>query len=113
MQYQGSELLKILKAISNEKRLKIIEMLMEGRQCNCEISEALGLPLNLVSHHMRLLEKIGLVNGEREKTDARWIYYSIISSRMEEIQKIIHDYFDIRHLNSRSPMCNRKKPSGL
>ncbi len=76
------DLLPALKALSHPTRMSIFDMLMEGVQCSCEISERLGLAPNLVSYHMSVLEDAGLVESERDQNDARWIYYSVRQSAL-------------------------------
>jgi ArsR family transcriptional regulator len=71
------ELTAVLKALSEPNRLRIFAELMTGNSCNCELEETLGLPRNLLSHHLRVLSKAGLVNSRRDEVDGRWIYYSV------------------------------------
>ncbi len=55
-----------LKALAEPKRLLILHLLMEGVQCNCELGEALDMAPNLISHHLSVLRKAGLVDVERD-----------------------------------------------
>ncbi len=55
-----------LKVLAEPKRLHIIHLLLEGVQCNCELGDALDVPPNLVSHHLRVLREAGLVDMERD-----------------------------------------------
>lgn len=71
------ELTAVLKALADPNRMRIFAELMEGDSCNCELQERLGLAPNLLSHHLRTLEKAGLVHSRRDRVDGRWIYYSI------------------------------------
>jgi ArsR family transcriptional regulator len=71
------EVAAILKALSDQNRLKILDVLMQGVSCNCELNDRLGLPPNLLSHHLRVLRKAGLVTSRRDAIDGRWIYYEI------------------------------------
>lgn len=97
------------KALSHPKRLGIFDMLMEGVHCNCEISERLDLSLSLVSHHMRILEEAGLVDSERDKEDARWIYYTINREALEALAHEIARFLDASRIKPRVPSCG---PSG-
>ena len=72
-----AELTAVLKALSDPNRLRIFSELMTGNSCNCELEETLGLPRNLLSHHLRVLSKAGLVHSRRDTVDGRWIYYSV------------------------------------
>ncbi|MGD2050182.1 MAG: metalloregulator ArsR/SmtB family transcription factor [Chloroflexota bacterium] len=66
-----------LKALAEPNRLRIFAELMQGDSCNCELKDNLGLPPNLLSHHLRALSEAGLVTSRRDSIDGRWIYYSV------------------------------------
>ena len=69
------QLAQRFKALSDPKRLLILHTLMEGVQCNCELGEALQMPANLISHHLRILreaesKEIVAVSGRKERFSA-------------------------------------------
>src|SRR5512141_2605952 len=82
-----------LKVLAEPKRLLILHFLMEGVQCNCELGDALQMAPNLISHHLRVLRDAGLVNVERDALDARWIYYSVNRSALEELNAMFGVFF--------------------
>gem|GEM_PF-189444 len=98
-------LLQLFKALSHANRLRILDMLMEGVQCNCEIAERLHLSLSLISHHMRVLEDAGLIKSERDSEDARWIYYSIDQEALLTYQDSIKAFLDVSRIQLRCPSC--------
>jgi len=65
---------EILKLLAEENRLKIICILKSGEHCACKIIEHLGLPQNLVSHHLKKLKMAELIQGKKNGT---WIHYSL------------------------------------
>ncbi len=65
---------KLLKTISEASRLRIICMLTGGELCVCELVENLNSPQNLVSHHLGVLKKSGLINNKRK---GQRVYYSL------------------------------------
>jgi DNA-binding transcriptional ArsR family regulator len=71
------EITAVLKALAEPNRMRIFAELMQGDSCNCELQERLGLARNLLSHHFRILETVGLVHSRRDQIDGRWIYYSV------------------------------------
>ncbi len=77
-----SETAKILKALSDPKRLKIIDMLSCGELCACQILEAFHITQPTLSHDMKLLVESGLINDRR---DGKNIYYSINT-------KVVNDF---------------------
>jgi ArsR family transcriptional regulator len=64
----------LLKTIAEENRLKIICLLSSGEMCVCEVIEALDLPHNLISHHLKVLTKAGIL---LRRKDGRFIFYKI------------------------------------
>jgi hypothetical protein len=67
---------------------------MQGVQCNCELGDALQMAPNLISHHLSILRKAGLVEVERDPIDSRWIYYSINKDTLEDLNLAFGDFFD-------------------
>lgn len=98
-------LAKKLKILADPKRLQIIDLLMEGVQCNCELGDALGMSANLISHHLRVLREAGLVEVERDASDARWVYYSLNKEALNQIIGAFSQFLDPVRIKSRHPMC--------
>ena len=99
------QLARQLKVLAEPNRLRIVDLLMEGVQCNCELGDALGMAPNLISHHLRVLCEIGLVKVERDVFDARWVYYSINRSALVELAQAFGAFFDPRRIKDRDPAC--------
>jgi ArsR family transcriptional regulator len=94
-----------LKVLGEPNRLRIVELLREGVQCNCELGDALGMASNLISHHLRILREVGLVDVERDAVDARWIYYSLNRAALTELMAIFGAFFDPARIKERHPAC--------
>jgi ArsR family transcriptional regulator len=94
-----------LKVLAEPKRLLILHLLMEGVQCNCELGEELDMPPNLISHHLRVLREAGLVDVERDALDARWVYYSINRTVLDELNSTFGVFFDAERIKPRRPTC--------
>ena len=99
------ELARVLKALADPSRLRIFNVLMEGVQCNCEISERLGFSLSLISHHLRVLHEVGLVESERDAQDARWIYHSVDRAKLAQLDRAMGDLLDVNRIQPRLPSC--------
>jgi ArsR family transcriptional regulator len=98
--------LNLLRALGDPTRLSIFELLMHGTQCNCEMGEHLGLPSNLVSHHLRVLREAGLIEATRHPTDARWILYSIDKTFLVEAREGLSKLLDPERVEERqSSVC--------
>jgi ArsR family transcriptional regulator len=94
-----------LKVLTEPKRLRILHMLMEGVQCNCELGEALGMAANLISYHLRVLREAGLVDVERDPDDARWVYYTLNREALEELNRSFGSFFDLSRIKPRRQTC--------
>ena len=57
---------KILKAISDPKRLRIVDMLSCGEKCACQLLEAFQITQPTLSHDMKVLIEAGVVQDRRE-----------------------------------------------
>lgn len=77
-----SNFVPIFKALSDEKRLKIIDMLSQGSLCACKILEQFNFSQPALSQHMKVLVDGGLVSGVRM---GNWMHYSLVKERYEEI----------------------------
>ncbi len=58
-------LLKVMKALADGNRLRILRLLLDRPRCVCELQRALGITQPSVSKHLRILEEAGLVEKER------------------------------------------------
>ncbi|HEU19978.1 MAG TPA: ArsR family transcriptional regulator [Deltaproteobacteria bacterium] len=67
-------LVKVMKALSEPNRLKILKMLQHKTLCVCEIKEALHIAQPTVSKHLRILEEAELVRFEK---DGLWVNYML------------------------------------
>lgn len=65
---------KIFKALADEIRLRILSLLGTREMCVCEVMIALDLTQPTASHHLRILENVGLVKDRKE---GRWVFYSL------------------------------------
>lgn len=63
----------IFKALGDETRLRIVEMLSCGELCACDILESFQITQPTLSYHMKILTECGLV---RCRKDGSWMRYS-------------------------------------
>jgi ArsR family transcriptional regulator len=94
-----------LKVLAEPKRLLILNLLMDGVQCNCELGDALQMAPNLISHHLSVLRQAGLVDMERDFLDSRWVYYSINRAALDELNATFDLFFDPARIQPRRPTC--------
>lgn len=101
----ATELTAILRLLADPTRLRIFLALREGEACVCELAAALELAENLVSHHLGVLRRAGLVEDRRDPADARWVYYHLDAERLFVIYTQVEALFDPRAIGTRSPVC--------
>lgn len=104
-----ADLLQTLKALADPTRLAILDLLMEGVQCNCEIAERLDLSLSLISHHMRSLRQAGLVEFEKDPLDARWVYYRVVPAALLDFRAALEHLLDVERIQPRQPSCGPRQ----
>jgi ArsR family transcriptional regulator len=80
------ETIKILKALGDETRLKIIKYLLNGEKCVCEIFPYVKRTQSTVSIQLKVLEKAGILSSRRE---GKKVYYKIEDKRINKILRII------------------------
>lgn len=73
---------KIIKALSDGNRLKIIDILSCGEMCACDILERFEFTQPTLSHHMKVLIDCGLVKSRKE---GLWCYYSLNNSNCNKL----------------------------
>lgn len=72
------------RVIGEPNRWRILNFLLSGERCVCEITAGLGLAQNLVSHHLRVLREHRLVKFRLAEGGKRWSYYDL---NREEFQR--------------------------
>ncbi|MBL1224566.1 ArsR/SmtB family transcription factor [Enterococcus sp. BWR-S5] len=76
----------ILKALADPKRLKIIDLLSAAESlCACDVLEHFDFTQPTLSHHMKILEKAGIVKVEKR---SQWHHYSL---QEEFVQQFLSD----------------------
>ena len=99
-----TEATRILKALAAPKRLRILSELMIGESCNCVLNEKLGMPSNLLSHHLRTLSDVNLITSRRDSIDGRWIYYSVDRESVYRRQTWFIEFLNPARIQFR-PLC--------
>jgi ArsR family transcriptional regulator len=99
------EVATILKSLADPNRLRIFDILMQGDSCNCELNEKLGLPPNLLSHHLRVLREAGLVRSRRDAIDGRWIYYAVSKKAVARWRAWFNEFLDPARVRERVVLC--------
>ncbi|NLW11763.1 MAG: winged helix-turn-helix transcriptional regulator [Clostridiaceae bacterium] len=78
----------LFKALSDETRLKIVDLLSDGEYCACELLTAFEITQPTLSYHMKILNESGLVVSVRK---GAWTKYSLKPERIDEMKKFIDE----------------------
>lgn len=73
----------IFKALSDETRLKIVEMLSCGEMCACDILESFQITQPTLSYHMKILTDCGLISSKKEGS---WMKYTASTEKTNAIK---------------------------
>ncbi len=68
------ELIKVMKALSDPARVKIMKMLQHKTMCVCEIQTALDKAQSTTSKHLKILEDAGLITYQK---NGLWVNYKL------------------------------------
>jgi ArsR family transcriptional regulator, arsenate/arsenite/antimonite-responsive transcriptional repressor len=72
------DFIRVIKALSDPNRVKLLKILQEKTMCVCEIREALSIAQPTVSKHLKILEAAGLVGHVK---DGLWVNYHLTDGR--------------------------------
>ena len=75
------DLINTLKALSDETRLRIMNILLERECCVCEVMQVLGISQTRASRNLNILYDAGFLKLRKE---GLWVYYSIDKADLEE-----------------------------
>jgi ArsR family transcriptional regulator, arsenate/arsenite/antimonite-responsive transcriptional repressor len=75
-------------ALSDETRLQLLELLRDGEQCVCDLSDALDAAQSRLSFHLKTLKEAGLVTDRKE---GRWVYYTLNPAAIEGLAGFVAD----------------------
>jgi len=73
---------KVFNALADPVRLKILDLLRGGERCVCEIVPYVGITQPLVSRHLAILKRCGLVKDRREGNRR---FYSVTNSAIYKV----------------------------
>lgn len=92
---------QIFKALSEEIRLRILNLLRAGELCVCDLMAVLDLPQSTISRHLAYLRNAGWVEGRRQ---GLWMHYRLVADKKEltgELGKLL-----FRHLKKKRVALN-------
>lgn len=94
---------QLFHALSDEIRVKVVLLLLDGERCVCDLMADLDLAQSRLSWHLKTLSDAGVITGRRE---GRWNYYSLNAETIAEAGDILGAIKPKRRLAVRSACCD-------
>ena len=79
-----------LRTLAHAHRLRMVQMLLQGRYTVGELAEACEIPSHMASEHLRLMQRSGFLAAEKK---GRFVYYTIAEPHLESIMDCIEARF--------------------
>lgn len=79
---------ELFHALSDETRIGIVEMLIGGERCVCELQDTLDAAQSRLSFHLKVLRDAGIVSDRKE---GRWSYYELNRDAIEEAEGLLRE----------------------
>ena len=93
---------KVFKALCDEKRLRILEMLRNGEKCACQLLENIDIGQSSLSYHMKILVESGIVESRKE---GKWTHYKISEQGSKEAIELLRKLTIIDFNNENDNCC--------
>ena len=76
--------IKLSRALADQNRLKILDMLSQGQMNVSGVAETLNVEENLASHHLRVLASLGFLKSDKR---GREVFYRVNRTKMVSLIK--------------------------
>lgn len=82
---EGEGMINIFKALGDENRLRIVNLLINAELCVCELEVMLEMTQSNVSRHTNKLKNAGIISSSK---DAQWVHYKVSSKFRNENESL-------------------------
>ena len=96
----------MLRALADENRMKIVEMLLRHNMCVRSIANKLGITQAAVSQHVRVLREAGLVSGEKR---GYFMHYEVNRMALKSLADHLADLAQVKKSGEHSCKCHENK----
>ena len=79
-----------LRTLAHPVRLRIVQMLLYGKYTVGELAEDAGIPDNVASEHLRLMQRCGFFTSQR---DGRKVYYQVAEPHLKDLMRCVENRF--------------------
>ena len=93
---------KVFKALCDERRQRILELLHGGEKCACVLIEEMGMPQSSLSYHMKILCESGIVTSREE---GKWTHYQISRQGSEKAVALLKTITAVEETDAEKSRC--------
>ena len=93
---------KVFKALCDERRQRILELLHGGEKCACVLMEEMGMPQSSLSYHMKILCESGIVTSREE---GKWTHYQISRQGSEKAVALLKTITAVEENDAEGSCC--------
>lgn len=93
---------RVFKALCDERRQRILELLHDGEKCACVLIDELGMPQSSLSYHMKILCESGIVIG---REDGKWTHYQISSHGSKKAIELLKEITTVTDADTERSNC--------
>ena len=104
MELTEKKMALIFKALCDENRIRIMNLLRTGEKCACKLLEELNISQPTLSHHMKILCDSGIVVGRKE---GKWMHYSISAEGSRIAKDCLNELTTIHRTCEAKPCCEK------
>lgn len=90
-QQEAESISPLLKALADPVRLRLLSLIAshaEGEACVCDLNDAFDLSQPTISHHLKLLHEVGLLDRDKRGV---WVYYRVRREALASIVALMGD----------------------
>lgn len=86
---QAESVAPLLKALADPVRLRLLSLVVaheNGEACVCDLNDAFDLSQPTISHHLKVLHDVGLLDREKRGT---WVYYRVRRGALSDVVNLL------------------------
>ena len=93
---------KVFKALCDERRQRILELLHSGEKCACVLIDEMDMPQSSLSYHMKILCDSGIVISREE---GKWTHYRISREGSENAVALLREITAVQEAGGAESRC--------
>jgi ArsR family transcriptional regulator len=86
---QAERIAPLVKAIADPVRLRLLSLVAshaDGEACVCDLNDAFDLSQPTISHHLKVLHDVGLLDREKRGV---WVYYRLNAAALRNFGALL------------------------